>query len=526
MGSGKPPVWSRWGDSSSRHRDLFWSLATLAVVAAVFRILDDQLIYRDLNSDESFFVWGGWCITKGLVPYRDFTDYKPPLVFLTHALGLVLYGFAGFRYRWFFVWFPLGSLLALQAALLTRGIHRLLALAWALGLVQLWVNGAFHESALTDAESIGLSYDLLAVACLVARTRVGDRLRVVGGGLLVCCVLSKEPFLPVVLATWVGAFLLDAPRPLRAADAIRYGKLTALGAGAVVGVLCLYLVPTGGMRAYLQMARGYWRLYHDPVASYCALLGRFHHRTALADLWFELRVAHANLLNLRVLGFLTPLLVATAVWLPWRSWPLALTAAGAFLAGCYALTGTHCHWKHDYLLTMAGLFFVLTAGVDALATRFPDRTAQRWVGCALLAAVAIALVPRLIPAVRGYGRHQLGDPYADGDRGVLSFIASHTGPDDRIVTTGLPALYIQTDRLGAIRESFLVDEALGFYEGATDREKLAGLRAELERNRPKVVVLDAGMAIRQARYREALFLPFLEAHGYRTSDRQIWLRPD
>ena len=88
------------------------------ITAWVFAVFNDNFLHRDFAYDEAYFTWGGWSILKGLAPYRDFLEFKPPLLFLTHALALKLYGFPLFQYRWFFLWFPMASVLAVKASLI------------------------------------------------------------------------------------------------------------------------------------------------------------------------------------------------------------------------------------------------------------------------------------------------------------------------------------------------------------------------------------------------------------------------
>ena len=45
---------------------------------ALFWILGRHLTYSWASLDEKHFIWEGWSLNRGLVPYRDFTDFKPP----------------------------------------------------------------------------------------------------------------------------------------------------------------------------------------------------------------------------------------------------------------------------------------------------------------------------------------------------------------------------------------------------------------------------------------------------------------
>src|SRR6185436_9396156 len=267
-----------------RVRDVILVVASVALIGWAFKLLNNQYLYAEFGHDEQYFVWCGWSITKGLVPYRDFSEYKPPVAFLTHALALALHGFRDLQFRWFFLYFPLASLFSLYFAMLTRKIDKVTALALILAIMNLLTTYPFHDTALSDTESIGLTYYFFGVACLIARTRWGDRLKAIGVGLLVCCMFSKEPYMPGAFFTWITCFLLDARRSTLGTDVKRYLKLSVIGGGAVVVALCLYLIPTGGMTYYVRLLRSYARIYKDPQHSYCVMFGRFTPVDALTDL--------------------------------------------------------------------------------------------------------------------------------------------------------------------------------------------------------------------------------------------------
>src|SRR5580704_6940030 len=137
------------------------TLVCLAIPSYVFLVLSDGMTHGGIGYDENFFLWGGWCITKGLRPYADFIEFKPPFTFLTHALALKLFGFDGFRYRLFFVYLHLLALGAAELSLLSRGADKVLSTLFLIGYVALFANTRFHDTALTDTESIGLAYYLL-----------------------------------------------------------------------------------------------------------------------------------------------------------------------------------------------------------------------------------------------------------------------------------------------------------------------------------------------------------------------------
>ena len=109
--------------------------------------------------------------------------------------------------------------------------------------------------------------------------------------------------------------------------------------------------------------------------------------------------------------------------------------------------------------------------------------------------------------------------------GVLEFVAANSSPGDKILTTGPPLIYMYTHRYGAVRE-IILDEFLMLYPGKTDVERVRGLREELLKNRPKIVILDPLFEERKRRHMEALFVPFFRDFGYQKVGDYYYVRPD
>jgi hypothetical protein len=494
----------------------------LWVIASVFRVFNDDFLHRGAGYDEEFFAWGGWCITKGLAPYKDFIEFKPPLLFITHAFAQMLFGFAHFGYRRFFVLFPLASLFALHVSLTLRRVDAVLSAALVVALTYHWVHPAFHDTALSDSESVGLSYFLLGLAFLLAETPWRAVTDVLGGFFMACAALSKEPYAPTVVTAWLSVYCLRDR--LQLSSGWRYLKITGLGVALLVLALCVYMVPTGAMRAYLQMAGNYSRMYQDPKNSYCAMLGVYHPSTPLVELSTQWDGLRAHFLNLNMLGFFAPFFAAAFVFIPRRSLVLLAATASCIVAAMWAPTAARCGWPHYYTMCNAGMIAFLAIGLDTMKGYFwaSDRWMRTFVRLAVVGTVAATVYPRYeteLPIL-----HPDPTPH-EPVPGIFEYIATHTAPSDRIVTTGPPLLYAYTNRIGAIRESTIIDEVLGGYAGNTDEEKLAPIRAELERNMPKLVFLDPEHGDRKRRHLAALINPFLEAHHYRRESEYVYMRP-
>jgi hypothetical protein len=499
-------------------------LLTFALTTYIFLILNKRFYYASQEAyDEQFFAWGGWSITKGLVPYRDFLEFKPPMVFITHAWAQDLFGFKNLGYRTFFTLFPLLSLLLLQAALVARGVGRWLALAVVVGVIVLFVSPTWHDTALTDCESIGLTYYILGLAFLLWEGPGIRATTLAGGVFLACCVFSKEPFAPVVGLTWLALFWLRGkPAPSRR-SVQTYAAYSLLGVAVFLAALCLYMIPTGAMKAYLALVRSYSVIYRDPKRSYCVAVGAAQPTTALVGLeiaWGKIRL---RFLNLAVLGYLAPIALPGAIFLFRRSRLLFAVVILASLGALWAFTATECHWMHYYNMCMAGVVFVLVASADSMKGTCTAARLTRWL--AALATLALIFDINYQDFARQRAAHYTRKPWVEPVPGLLTFIQQHTTPADRIFTTGPPLLYAYADRRSAVRESNIIDDILGSYEGDTDEEKLRPIRQQLDRNKPKVVVLDPEHLVRKGRTYRTLMMPFLAERNYQKVRENLYLLP-
>ena len=496
----------------------------LWVTIHVFRVFNDAFFHNPIHYDEGFFVWGGWSITKGLAPYKDFLEFKPPFVFLTHALALKIFGFEHLGYRRFFAVFPLASILCLQISLLLRGVDRVLATTLMVCLIALFVNPYYHDEALTDSESIGFSYFLFGFAFLLAETKYRDVSDVIGAAFMTCCVFSKEPFAPTVLLTWASVFILrDGFRDFRRRSK-RYIAFTGLGVALVVLGLCIYMVPTGSMKAYLQMVSRYTRIYRDPKLSYCVVLGQFHPSTPMNELESQWDLIRLHFLNLSKVGYMGPIFAAAVVYVAKRSVPLLAATSAGVVACLWAVTASNCQWNHYYTMTMAGVFAFLAIGLDTMKGSFwaSDSWMRAFIRLAVVSAAAITVYPRY--EIEAAATHETPPP-REPLPGILAFIAANSAPTDRIFTTGPPLLYVLANRIGAIREGNVIDEILGVYDGDTDEAKLKPVRDELVKNMPKIVVLDPENEHRKGRHMNALINPFLKDFNYRPAAEHVYVRP-
>jgi hypothetical protein len=521
-----------WRSAGAAAIDLARYAICLAIPCWVFWRLSIPMLASVLGFDEQVFVWTGWSVLKGLAPYKDIMEWKPPLAFLSHALALKLFGFEGCHFRYFFGLLSITSICSVVASLLRRGCDLVICTALGLAMVYLALYPGYHEAYVADTEGIGLSYYCLGIAALIASTRHRAAAEIAGGILFTWCVLSKEPFAFVVVATWAGCYFVAYPR-FSARSARHYAKYTTIGVVVAVAALCLYMIPNGSMAAYVKLAGRYAKMFRDPQKGYCAVLGIFKPTGRFwDDLPAQWQRIHQQFFNPATLGCLAPFFAASVVFVPRRSWPLLVCALAAVVGALYGVTATNCFFPHYYVLGQSGVVFFLIVGVDALGSRLSrsQPSVRFWVRSLVLLSIALPLWPR----VDEVSAESLKDapPFADPVPGVLDFIRRRSAVTDRIFTTGPPGLYVATDRRQATNGVPIIDEFLPSAPGDTDEEKLRPLYEQLVRGRPKIVFLDPELhgAIRvtpdrKRRHMAVAILPFLADYKYIKVSDYLYVRP-
>ncbi len=466
--------------------------------------------------DESYFVWEGWAVNHHLVPYRDFIEFKPPVVFWMNGLALRLFGASGFGFRWLFILSLVLATVLLFVVLCRRGADRSLAFLAAAAIAYATMAPHLHDSGLDDSETIGMLFFLYGTASLLWDGARRDVTVVLGGALFSLAVLSKEPYAFPVLATW--ATLGFVARDGRALPWRRYAALTTFGVTIIVLPVLLYLVATRALPFYVRDVQLYF--------SYAQQIGcdKPHSLRELGQRAWPLLTE--KLLIPEMFASAVPLMVAFAV-LPGTGLAARIGLVLAVLGGFYSVTVGGCYFSHYFTMGLTGLFVWITLGALVLSQRLAAASVdlRRWVRWVLLAGAFVHMGPTVALAARTSYRTPHGDTLSISPA-VVAFVKKSTTPGDTIFSDGKPwRSTCLADRRPAIREVCLLDELIPSGGGRSDEERLAPLRAELMARPPKVVYFGPEYASRKQRTRNALWIPFLRDRRYQKISDELYLRP-
>ncbi len=120
-----------------------WVSLPLSLLASLFAVLPlNPLIMTFASRDSGVFLYIGWRILNGEVPYLDIWDHKPPLIYFIDALGLVIFPNSTWG-----VWLLEWIFLAIAALLSINLLKKFFGFFPALISLYLWLISFFISSA-------------------------------------------------------------------------------------------------------------------------------------------------------------------------------------------------------------------------------------------------------------------------------------------------------------------------------------------------------------------------------------------
>ena len=77
-----------------------WQHIVCIILVLIYLVLVSYKNYcTPVPKDEEVYITGGYLVLEGLIPYKDFFDVKPIVIYVMNALGLLLFGTRGCAFR-------------------------------------------------------------------------------------------------------------------------------------------------------------------------------------------------------------------------------------------------------------------------------------------------------------------------------------------------------------------------------------------------------------------------------------------
>jgi hypothetical protein len=500
-----------------------WTVhALLLPLLVAFVYLDARSCFlAPISFDEEAFIWFGWLVNHGSVPYRDIFEPKGPVIFFVNALGLAVFGLQNFLFRIVPTAVALASIFVLYLAMIKRRVVPWLS-ALLTAQVALWLLGAdFHDTGLNDSETYGFAFTILGLSFGWISGSVSSRfgkvaLQVLSGVSFGLAVLSKELFVFSVIPAW----LIVARRCDDRGWDWRQLLFSAVG-GVAIGIsFLIYLITHSAFGRYLEVLR----FSKTFAANYCVDIGRFPRVSGLSALSATWKMLHERLYNFDHLAFVLVLalsLFAIRLSLKQKRGLLeAAIATAAVVLGMVAVSIGHCFWRHYFLMGTTGLFLLGMLGAEALSACLSRRGWPATAGASIVLTALFSFVAS--GPIRVLLVEKLSSPAVSWDPLVVETIEGHSKPGDYVLATGGPLILVAMDR----RSPYLVDERLPSLAAANSALQMDPLRAELEEHLPKVCYFPKWIRPSQRVLHELLYDPLLAEHHYIKVNDELWYLPE
>lgn len=232
-----------------------WRHSALVLLGALFVLLPiSPLVMPLANRDSGVFLYMGWRILHGEIPYLHVWDHKPPVIFYLNALGLALTGGSDWG-----VWLIELAALLLAAALGYRLIRRAFGVQAAVASLALWLASLIliiQGGNLTTEYTLPLQFACLWLAADLQQRR-HDARRALAIGLL-CALLfwTKQNTVGVGIAI-VLYLIVDRARNGQWGRLGRELLAMAAGFAAVSAVVVAYFATQDALPQFWSAAFAY-----------------------------------------------------------------------------------------------------------------------------------------------------------------------------------------------------------------------------------------------------------------------------
>lgn len=505
--------------------------AFVCVLAVVAMLPAVPVLYHMPNTDASIFLLIGDKIRLGDLPYLDWYDHKPPLIFYLNALGLWLGGGS----RWG-VWGI--ELISISAASLfgyafLRRFFGVLTSVVSVGLFLLNLVFIHQRGNMTEEYALPFQFAVIFLLSRVNGARRSKGVLFAIGCMLAMASSLKQPMAGIGVAAVVYLFLQAAYEDRWQDLALSFGFI-GLGFAAVWAAWFLYFAVAGIFPEFWEAAFSYnvalsgitlqkrlgalvsamdllysWSLFFmgGMVAWLAALpmllINDDRIRVAFTRRWVGFLAAGAGGLLLMAalvfqpavrallvgLGFAALLLGGLIVvgrlpgWLrpaqPPRTWSLFLPVVVGLVDLPVAVVFSSLsgnNFAHYFMALLPSLTILTAFLIDSISSLFRPafgRTITRaWIG--------ILLLPMLIPGLDA----TLTDIGPRGDRqieAVVRYVEENTSPNDTVLQWGIvPQVNLLTGRDAPSRYFFPDPLFVDGYSGhAQTNELLRDLQARL-----------------------------------------------
>jgi hypothetical protein len=370
-----------------------------------------------VNDNSGIYLYAGWCILQGDIPYLQLWDHKPPLVFYINALGAALS--PGSHWG---IWMLECAALLLAAYLGYKLMKAQFGSLSALLSTFLWLQALFFiflGGNQTTDWSLPLQFGALLLFARAESHEKPERSYLLIGLLSGLAFLIKQTAVGIWLA--IGVLLL-AQIIRRKPAATRKLGLMAAGASAVLLLVSAYFLSQGALAQLWDAAFAY--NFHFSASAAPSAADRLRNAFDLSY------IARLPIFPIAVLGVLAAAFFPRRKQEPLKRGLFALLLLdGAFELGLILMTGDVSKYYFETILPALALFSASAFWVfDHWLSNSGGRKTSRWA----VGALAIGLLA-LGSGLETVDRAALYQDALTARQAAIRYVRENTKPEDKVL---------------------------------------------------------------------------------------------
>lgn len=457
-----------------------------------------------IRFDSGVFLYTGWKMSEGYLPYLDSWDNKGPVLYLINMLGIKLnyyYGLWLIEVLFLFVsaifMYKTFRFFASKIVSIISVIYVLVTIA---GLLR---GGNFTEE-------FALPFSCIAIYIFtkyIFNSYNFNNYQSVFLGSTFAATMLLRPNIATIWPAFCIVYFLNMLYKRKYANAIRFSAFFLLGVSFVALPVMCYLSQNSLLHLFLESVFVNPMSFEKP-----SLIIRL---AAISNLLFILNIPSGMLISSAICWFLSTFVIFRKDSASEGEKLLYISLVVAFLINIYAnsLSGyTFYHYAISFIPILAlPSMFTIKWFITRLKTRNPDRT-----NSLTTILISLFLIVLTLPSFK-LQLIQLQDAF-DNHNPIAEYILFHTKDNDKIqIFSDQTELYYKTKRQAASKYSYTMSN--GVFDDNFERLMVETIFRDIEEKQPAIVITSSAYS----KYIDGLNLPVDNRLSYESFLREHYV---
>jgi len=484
----------------------------LSLILGISILFSLKFISSNIGFDEGVYVWDGYTTLNGGVPYKDFLETKPIIIYFMNALGLYLFGINNFKILPLIISFT--TIFILYIGLKRLGIKLILSFLLTIHYSFIIFSNQIHAT-LNDTETYGISFAIIGMSLLFwnfqkVNHKKWDITKYLSGIFFSLSILSKEPFIfPAISVITLSFYYLYLKREKHFLNGL---GVLFLGGTTSLFIVFSYLLYNHALFDYLYVIK-VQLIYSQSYSSQSHSIGH-----AIYMLYF--RYFHPLMLMILFPFYVT-------FFYKYRLSAFSILSLLVIILGAYGISIGFNYFDHYSLIGTICVFIPAIFGALYLSQSYKNLNPKKknivvvfYIICLIIPLIII--FNNISTNIRSKYTKQNYLP----EQKITDTINQYSKKGDYVLLKDNPFLYVVWDRKNPLKWSTMLDQFIVTYKGNNEQEKLHNLLLQIETNLPKIIYIPPSkIYLEQTKHLNKVIKPLINKYQYYMVYPDLYILP-